>query len=104
MARMEAGPCDRWLNSRCSRESWKTTLESQGTWSENWHSDSLEKVQLTLYQGKKKKGDDIADDEDDDVVRTSVSQDRVTATLCTDELFPQHKVYMALFTYQKGLP
>jgi hypothetical protein len=37
---------------------------------------------------KKKKGDQIADDEDDnDAVRTSASQDRVTATLCTEELF-----------------
>jgi hypothetical protein len=37
---------------------------------------------------KKKKGDQIADDEDDnDTVRTSASQDRVTATLCTEELF-----------------
>jgi hypothetical protein len=35
----------------------------------------------------KKKGDEIADDEDDDAVRTSVSQDRVTATLCTEESF-----------------
>jgi hypothetical protein len=34
-----------------------------------------------------KKGDEVADDEDDDAVRTSVSQDRVTATLCTEELF-----------------
>jgi hypothetical protein len=29
-----------------------------------------------------KLGDDIADDDDDDAVRTSVSQDRVTATHC----------------------
>jgi hypothetical protein len=34
-----------------------------------------------------KKGDDVADDEDDDAVRTSVSQDRVTVPLCTEELF-----------------
>jgi hypothetical protein len=34
-----------------------------------------------------KKGDEVVDDEDDDVVRTSMSQDQVTATLCTDELF-----------------
>jgi hypothetical protein len=54
---------------------------------ENWHSDSPKKVQLTLSQGKKK-GDEVADDEDDDdAVRTSVSQDQVTVTLCTDELF-----------------
>ncbi len=41
-------------------------------------------VQLTLFQGKKKKGDEV---DDDDAVRTSVSQDRVTATLCTKKLF-----------------
>jgi hypothetical protein len=34
-----------------------------------------------------KTGDDVADDEDADAVRTSVSQDRVTVTLCTEELF-----------------
>jgi hypothetical protein len=34
-----------------------------------------------------KKGDDIADDDDDAVARTSLSQDRVTATLRTEELF-----------------
>jgi hypothetical protein len=34
-----------------------------------------------------KKGDDVTDDEDDDAVRISVSQDQVTATLCTEELF-----------------
>jgi hypothetical protein len=32
-----------------------------------------------------KKGDKLADDEDDDVVRSSVSQDQVTATRCTEE-------------------
>jgi hypothetical protein len=56
----------------------------------NWHSDSLKNAQLTLSQGKKEKGDEVADDEDDDdddAVRTSVSQNRVTATLCTEELF-----------------
>jgi hypothetical protein len=40
---------------RRSRESWKTTLESHGTYFENWHSDSLKKVQLSFSQGKKKK-------------------------------------------------
>jgi hypothetical protein len=54
---------------------------------ENWHSDSLIKVQLTLFQGKKKKGDEVADDGDDDAVITSVSQDQVTATLCTEKSF-----------------
>ncbi len=46
---------------------------------------SLKKVQLNLSQGEKKKGDEVADD--DDVVRTSVTQDRVTATLGTEESF-----------------
>jgi hypothetical protein len=34
-----------------------------------------------------KKGDDVADDEGDDAMRTGVSQDRVTVTLRTEELF-----------------
>jgi hypothetical protein len=34
-----------------------------------------------------KKGNKVADNEDDDAVRTSVSQDRVTAPMCTEELF-----------------
>jgi hypothetical protein len=34
-----------------------------------------------------KKGDDVAVDDDDDAVRTSVSQDQVTVTLCTEEFF-----------------
>jgi hypothetical protein len=45
-------------------------------------------VQLTLSQGKKKKGDEVDDEDNDDVVSTGVSQDRVTPTLCTEELFP----------------
>jgi hypothetical protein len=41
--------------------------------------------------------------QDDDVVRSSVSQDRVTVTLCTEELIicTQYK-YMALPRYQAG--
>ncbi len=55
---------------------------------ESWHSDSLKKAQLTLFQVKKKKGDEVADDEDDDdAVRTNVSQDQMTVTLCTEESF-----------------
>ncbi len=60
---------------------------------ENWDSDSLKKVQLTLSQGKKKKGDEVADYKDNDAVRISVSQDRVTATLCTEELFSALSIY-----------
>jgi hypothetical protein len=33
------------------------------------------------------RGNDVAEDKDDDVVRTSVSQGQVTVTLCNDELF-----------------
>jgi hypothetical protein len=53
----------------------------------NRHSDSLEKSQLTLSQGMMKKGDGIVDVDDDDEVRTSASQNHVTATLCTEEIF-----------------
>jgi hypothetical protein len=48
---------------------------------ENRHSGSLKKGQLTLSPGKMKKGNDVTDD-DDDVVRTSVSQDEMTVALC----------------------
>jgi hypothetical protein len=53
----------------------------------NRHSESLKKVQLTLSQAKIKKADEVADDDGDDAVRTSLSQDQVTATLYTEELF-----------------
>jgi hypothetical protein len=43
--------------------------------------------QLALSLGKMKKGDDVADYEEDDVMRTSVSQDQVTVTRFTEELF-----------------
>ncbi len=52
---------------------------SQGTWSENLQNDSLKRINFS--QGKKKKEDEV-DEDDDDGVRISVSQDRVTATLC----------------------
>jgi UDP-N-acetyl-D-mannosaminuronate dehydrogenase len=60
------------------------------------------KVQLTHSQGKKKKRDEVNYEDDDDVVRTSVSQDKVRATQCTEELFPLHSVYIVLPTYQTG--
>ncbi len=74
-------------SQRCSRKSWKISLESQGTYSGNWPSDSLKKFLLPLSQGKKMKGDEAADDEDYDAMRTSMPQDRMTATLCSEELF-----------------
>jgi hypothetical protein len=49
--------------------------------------DGQKKVQLTLSHGKKKKGDKLQGEDDDNVVRTSVSQDRVTAKLCIKESF-----------------
>jgi hypothetical protein len=49
-----------------------------------------------------KKGDDVAVD-GDDVVRTSVTQTRVTATLCTREYFSGLSIHtVALSTYQTG--
>jgi hypothetical protein len=53
----------------------------------NRQSYSLKKCQLTLSRGKMEKGDDVADDDDGDALRTNVSQDRVTMTMCTVELF-----------------
>ncbi len=52
-----------------------------------WHSNSLKKFNLLFLRVRRRKGDKIADDEDDDAVKTSVSQDRVTAVLCAKELF-----------------
>ncbi len=71
MVRQEAGPCERQPKRR-SWQSWKTTLESPETQSDNWQSDSLKNIQVTLSQGKKKKGDEV-DDEDDDAMRTRQS-------------------------------
>jgi hypothetical protein len=94
VARQEAGPQERWPktlnkelenNSRMPRDLVK-----------NRH-----RAQLTLCHGKMKKGDDVAGYEDEDAVRTSVSQDRVTATLCTEELFLRTQ-YIALSAYQTG--
>jgi hypothetical protein len=49
-------------------------------------ADGYYRDQNTLSQGKKKKGDEVVDDEDDDdAMRTSVSQDRVTAN-CSSAL------------------
>ncbi len=61
------------------------------------------KVQLALSKSKNKKGDRVADDEDDDAVRSSVSQDQVAATLCTEDCSSSHSIcmYIALSTSQK---
>ncbi len=67
---------------------------------ENRHGDSLKRGQVTLSQGKMKKGDNVIDNEDDDVVKTSASQDQVTTTLCTEVLFlsTQYIQYSSLHT------
>jgi hypothetical protein len=81
MVRQEAGPRER------QPKNFKGELENKYWNLENWHSDDPKKVQLTFSQGKKKKGDEVEDEDDDDVMRTSVSQGRVTVTLCTEKLF-----------------
>jgi hypothetical protein len=53
----------------------------------NWHSGSLKKSQLTLSQGMLKKGDVDNDAYDDAEVRTSASQNRVTASVSSEEFF-----------------
>jgi hypothetical protein len=45
-----------------------------------------------------KKVDDVAGDDDNEAVRTSVSQDRATVTLCKEELFL--RTIIAISTYQ----
>jgi hypothetical protein len=62
MARWETGPCERW--PKMLKGELENNFRKPGTMLENWHSDKLTKVQLTLSQGKKKKGDKVADDED----------------------------------------
>jgi hypothetical protein len=49
----------------------KKLWKAKGPIVENRHSDSQKKGQLTLSQGKMKKGGGVADDEDDDVARTT---------------------------------
>jgi hypothetical protein len=70
----------------CVRRRVGKQLQEARNLTENRHGDSRKKGQLTISQCKMKKGDDVADD-DDDAVRTTLTQDRVTATLCTEELF-----------------
>jgi hypothetical protein len=55
----------------------------------NRHRDSQKKSQVTLSQGMLKKADVI--DDDDDEVRTSTSQNLLTAILCTEKFFPRNK-------------
>jgi hypothetical protein len=83
MVRQEAGPRERWPKTlkgeleNSSRPGWKSGIVTLCI---------VKKVQLTLSRGTKKKEDEVEDEDDDDVVRTSVSQDKVTATLCTEKL------------------
>jgi hypothetical protein len=53
----------------------------------NRHSDGLKKSQLILSQEMLRKGDVDDDADDDDEVRTSASQNHVTATPSTEEFF-----------------
>jgi hypothetical protein len=54
---------------------------------ENWQSDSLKKVQLTLSQSKKKR--EVVDDEVDDAMRTSVTRPSDSNTVYQG-IVPQH--------------
>jgi hypothetical protein len=66
----------------------------------NRHSGSLKKSHY--FSGDDEKGDVIVI-ADDDEVRTCVSQNRVTATLCMEELFLRTQyLYIALSSYQLG--
>jgi hypothetical protein len=93
--RQEAGPRERWsktLKTTIAQEgpSGSNPLSSDGSHDDqaggltvlmvakgiqrqSWITHSLKKGQLTLSQGKIKKGDDVVIDDDDDAVRTVVS-------------------------------
>jgi hypothetical protein len=90
MARLEAGR--RNGGQRYSGQEQENNSRKTRGLTKNRYSDSPKKGQPMLSHGKMKKGDDVADDDDDDAVRTSVSQDQVTATMCTEELLlrPQY--------------
>ncbi len=64
MARREAGPRER--GQRLSKDSWKTTQGSQGTWSKNWHSDSLKRLNLLYLRVRRRREMKWLNDEDDD--------------------------------------
>jgi hypothetical protein len=89
MARGKAGPQER--RPKMLKEELESNSRKPRDIVKNRHNDSLKKGKHTLSQGKIKKGDDVAVDDDDDTVRTSVSQDQVTATLCTEEFFYKTK-------------
>jgi hypothetical protein len=86
MARREAEPHQR--QPKILKVEFENNSRKLRDLTENRHSNSLKRGQRSLCQGKVKKGDDVADDEDD-VVSTNVSLDRVTVTLCNEELFPR---------------
>jgi hypothetical protein len=44
---------------RHSRESWKTTLGSQGTYSKHCHSNSLKRFNLLFLRVRRRKGDEL---------------------------------------------
>jgi hypothetical protein len=78
-----------------------------GLSSEVWHRRIDTKKgplvhQKQLRKKKMKMGDDVTDDEDDDAVRTSVSRDQVTATLCTEELSSVLSIYSSLHTSDRS--
>jgi hypothetical protein len=87
MARCEAGPVNG--GQRLSKGELENISRKPRDLTKNRHSDSLKKGELTLSQGMIKKGDDVKVDDSHNAVRTSVLQNRVTATLCTKELFLQ---------------
>jgi hypothetical protein len=63
---------------RCLREQFKVNYRKPRDLTENRHSGSLKKGQITLFQGMVKKRNDVAVDDDDDAVRTSEPRDSDT--------------------------
>jgi hypothetical protein len=76
MARQEAVPHERW--PKILKGELENNSRKPMDLVKNRHSDSLINGQLTLSQGKMKKGDDVADDDDDDAVGTIVCVTRLS--------------------------
>jgi hypothetical protein len=77
-ANREAGPCKRW--SKSLKGEVENNSRKPRDLVGNWH-DKTKKVQLTLAQGKIKKGDAVAEDEDDDAENQCVTRPSDSNTL-----------------------
>jgi hypothetical protein len=85
---------------RRSRESWKTTLGSQGTWSENGHSDSPKRFNLLFLRVRRRTEIKLL------MMKMIMCSENQCVTRPSDSdimywgIIPQNSVYIALPAYQ----